>query len=97
MAVVERFKQESMYGLSAKKKIAVVESWPLVEVRLYHGCNPFQSSSTSSIPPSFFCICCVFYAPFSCSEQFRFIYATQLVSGYHSFNYDNFRDTASLI
>ena len=34
MAVVERFKQESMYGLSAKI-VAVVERWPLVEVRLY--------------------------------------------------------------
>ena len=34
MAVVERFKQESMYGLSAKK-VAIVERWPLVEVRLY--------------------------------------------------------------
>ena len=36
MAVVERFKQESMDGLSAKK-VAVVERWPLwllVEVRL---------------------------------------------------------------
>ena len=33
MAVVERFKQESMYGLFAKK-VAVVERWPLVEVRL---------------------------------------------------------------
>ena len=64
MAVVERFKQESMYGLSAKKKIAVVESWPLVEVRLYHGCNPFQSSSTSSIPPSFFVFAVYFTPPF---------------------------------
>ena len=35
VAVEERFKQESMYGLSAKK-VAVVERWPLVEVRLYH-------------------------------------------------------------
>ena len=35
VVVVERLKQEWMYGLSAKKK-AVVESsrWPLVEVRL---------------------------------------------------------------
>ena len=31
MAVVERFKQESMYGLSAKK-LPVVERWLLVEV-----------------------------------------------------------------
>ena len=28
MAVVERFKQESVYGLSAKKMVAVVEGWP---------------------------------------------------------------------
>ena len=36
VAVVERFKQESMYGLYAKR-VAVVERWPyaLVEVRLY--------------------------------------------------------------
>ena len=31
VAVVERLKQESMYGLSIKK-VAVVERWPLVEV-----------------------------------------------------------------
>ena len=42
MAVVERFKQELLYGLSAGTKkcgrcreVAVVERWPLVEVRLY--------------------------------------------------------------
>ena len=35
VAIVERFKQELMYGLSAKKA-AIVERWPLVEVRLYH-------------------------------------------------------------
>ena len=30
VAVVERFKQEVMYGLSAgRKKVAVVERWPL--------------------------------------------------------------------
>ena len=35
VAVVERFKQESMYGLSAgTKKKAIVERWPLLEVRL---------------------------------------------------------------
>ena len=35
MAVVERVKQELMYGLSAgTKKVAVIERWPLVEVRL---------------------------------------------------------------
>ena len=31
MVVIERFKQESMYVLSAKK-VLVVERWPLVEV-----------------------------------------------------------------
>ena len=35
VAIVEGFKQESMCGLSAKKA-AVVERWPLVEVRLYY-------------------------------------------------------------
>ena len=42
VAVVERFKQEVMYGLPAGTKkcgrcreVAVVERWPLVEVRLY--------------------------------------------------------------
>ena len=41
MAVVERFKQELMYGLSAGTKkcgrcreVAIVERWPLVEVLL---------------------------------------------------------------
>ena len=36
VAVVERFKQEPMFGLSAgiKKKVAVVERWPLVDVLL---------------------------------------------------------------
>ena len=32
--VVERFKQESVYGLSTKK-VTLVERWPLVEVGLY--------------------------------------------------------------
>ena len=35
VAVVERFKQGSMYGLSAagtKKWLAIIERWPLVEV-----------------------------------------------------------------
>ena len=32
--VVERFKQESVYGLSTKKS-GCVERWPLVEVGLY--------------------------------------------------------------
>ena len=37
VAVVERFKQESMYGLCRdKKKVADVERWPLLEVRLYY-------------------------------------------------------------
>ena len=36
VAVVERFKEESMYGLSAGiRKVADVERWPLLEVRLY--------------------------------------------------------------
>ena len=38
VAVVERFIQESMYGLSADirtKKLAVVAKYPLLEVRLY--------------------------------------------------------------
>ena len=39
VAVVERFKRGLMYGLSAgtkkRKEVAVVERWPLVEVRLY--------------------------------------------------------------
>ena len=42
VVVVERFKQELMYGLSAGtrkigrcREVAVVERWPLVEVRLY--------------------------------------------------------------
>lgn len=37
VAVVERFRQGSMYGLSASrtKKVAIIESWPLVQVWLY--------------------------------------------------------------
>ena len=34
MAVVKRLKQDSILGLSAEN-VAVVEMWPLVEVRLY--------------------------------------------------------------
>ena len=34
VAIVEGFKLESMYGVSAQK-VAVVERWPLVDVRLY--------------------------------------------------------------
>ena len=45
------------------KKVAVVERWPLVEVRLYHSCNPLQSSSTFSIPPSFFFVFAVYFMP----------------------------------
>ena len=48
VAVVERFKQELMYGLSAGTKRsgryreeAIVERWPLVEVRLYVSNNLF--------------------------------------------------------
>ena len=41
VAIVERFKQESMCALSAIKsghcrEVAVVESWPFAEVRLYN-------------------------------------------------------------
>ena len=36
VAVVERFKQDSMLALSAKK-LAVGEKWPLVDVRLHFG------------------------------------------------------------
>ena len=32
VAIVEKFKQESIYGLSAKK-VAAVERWPLVKVQ----------------------------------------------------------------
>ena len=48
VAVVERLKQESMYGLSAKKKMAVVERWPLLEVRLH--CITFLSGLTAYPP-----------------------------------------------
>ena len=35
VAVEKRFEQESIYGLPARtKKVAVVERWPLAEVRL---------------------------------------------------------------
>ena len=36
VVVVERLKQDSILGLSAEN-VAVVEMWPLVEVRLYFG------------------------------------------------------------
>ena len=45
--IVERLKQESMYGLSAKK-MAVVERWPLLEVRLH--CITFLSGLTAYPP-----------------------------------------------
>ena len=35
-AVAERYKQESMYGLSAPQKLAIVERWLLVKVGLYN-------------------------------------------------------------
>ena len=35
VAIVERFEPESMYGLSAKKRVTIVEGWPLVQVQLY--------------------------------------------------------------
>ena len=41
-ASVDKLKQEQMYGRSAKK-MAVVDGWPLVEVRL---CLPFHSNSS---------------------------------------------------
>ena len=47
VAVVERLKQESMYGLSAKK-MAIVERWPLLEVRLH--CITFLSGLTAYPP-----------------------------------------------
>ena len=59
VAVVERFKQELMYGLSAGTKkssryreVAVVERWPLVEVRLYTewGFNPGEKSIVGMKP-----------------------------------------------
>ena len=37
MAIVERFKQESMYGFFCpprREKVTVVERWPLAEFRL---------------------------------------------------------------
>ena len=35
VAIVEKFKLESMYGLPAStKKVAVIERWPLVEILL---------------------------------------------------------------
>ena len=88
VAIVERFKQESMYGLSAKK------SGRCREVAVSGGAIPFNLLQLfPSLLPFFFFICSVFYAPFSCSEQFKFTYATQLASFY----YDNFRDTAPVI
>ena len=57
VAVVERFKQEVMYGLSAGTKksgrcreVAVVERWPLVEVRLYLSLQVFRYKFFSCFP-----------------------------------------------
>ena len=50
LTVVERFKQESMCGLLAKKKMAVLERWPLVEVRLYILMVVTEPSITSARP-----------------------------------------------
>ena len=45
VAIVERFKKESMYGLSARtKKVAVVERWPF----LVGGSTLFGKSTESS-------------------------------------------------
>ena len=50
VAVVERFKQELLYGLPAGTKksgrcreVAVVERWPLKEVQLYLPYSPLQT------------------------------------------------------
>ena len=45
VVIVERFKRESMYGQFVDQKlVAVVERWPLVEVRLYFlGCVSLKS------------------------------------------------------
>ena len=60
VAVVERFKQVLMYGLSAGTKksglyreVAVVERWPLVEVRLYLHCTYFVHLNVSGCCCSF--------------------------------------------
>ena len=56
VAVVERFKQELMNGLSAGTKkcgrcreVAVVERWPLVEVRLYSFSDILQCLKLESL------------------------------------------------
>jgi len=50
VAVVERVKQESMYELSARpKKVAVVEKWSFVEVRLYYWGKPLNISHRKKI------------------------------------------------
>ena len=50
VAVVERFKQEVMYGT---KKVAVLERWPLVEGRLYmeRGTMRFECLTQENIDP----------------------------------------------
>ena len=62
VAFVERFKQELMYGLSAGTKksgrcrgVAVVERWPLVEVRLYlelHFQKTAEMTTRQSVHPT---------------------------------------------
>ena len=42
VAVVEKFKQESLYWLSATK-VAVIERWPLVEVPPYRNIHSPQT------------------------------------------------------
>ena len=54
MAIVERFKQRSMYGQSAKKNgrcggEAVVQRWSLVEVRLYYRASRNSSDEKKNI------------------------------------------------
>ena len=50
MAVVERVKQESMYGLPVgPKKMAVVEKWSFVEVPLYYWRKPLNISHRKKI------------------------------------------------
>ena len=53
VAVVERYKQESMVWtvLRDNKKVAVVERWPLVEIRLYlfFGASMIHSAALSTL------------------------------------------------
>ena len=53
MAIIKRFKQESMNGLFVHwgktsgrcRKAAILEKWPLVEIRLYYIVNPLSPNS----------------------------------------------------